>query len=225
MNGSFSPRLEVLPPAQRRFWPELAAVPIEFVLYGGTAIALQLGHRQSVDFDFFGSQSFDPARLETSIPFIAGAAITQRGPNTLTAIVERDGPVRLSFFGLPRLSRVSAPRVAPDNGLQVAALLDLAGTKASVVQQRAEAKDYIDLDAILREGHIALPNALAAAQAIYGTQFNPQITLKALSFFEDGNLGRLPRAVKDHLAKAARDVDLDSLPPMTVVGPGNLGSI
>jgi hypothetical protein len=80
------------------------------------------------------------------------------------------------------------------------------------VQQRAEAKDYTDIDAILRDGRIDLPTALAAAQAIYGAPFNPQITLKALSFFDDGNLRGLPKATRDRLAQAAREVDLDRLP-------------
>lgn len=43
----FTPRLDILPSAQRRLWDELGATPPEFTLYGGTAIALQLGHRQS----------------------------------------------------------------------------------------------------------------------------------------------------------------------------------
>ena len=94
----------------------------------------------------------------------------------------------------------------------MASLLDLAGTKANVVQLRAEAKDYRDIDAILRDGRIDLVTALAAAQAIYGKQFNPQITLKALSHFADGDLPRLARTTKDRLARAARDVDLDELP-------------
>lgn len=102
--------------------------------------------------------------------------------------------------------------VAPDNGLQVASLVDLFATKVSVVQMRAEAKDYIDIDALLTDGRIDLPAALAAARAIYGTQFNPQSTLKALSYFEDGNLRRLSQPIRDRLAKAARDVDLDRLP-------------
>jgi hypothetical protein len=224
MTGLFRPRLDILPPAQRRLWDELAGVPANFVLYGGTAIALHLGHRQSVDFDFFGDQAFDPAQIAASIPFMAAAAITQRGPNTLSGIVERGGPVRLSFFGLPGIPRLAAPHVAPDNGLRVASLLDLAGTKASVVQQRAEAKDYTDIDAILRDGRIDLPTALAAAAAIYGTQFNPQITLKALSFFEDGNLRRLPKATKDRLAKAAREVDLDRLPAIGAARQNEQGS-
>ena len=50
------PRLDILSPEQKRLWPELSQVPGHFVLYGGTAIALRLGGRQSVDFDFFTNQ-------------------------------------------------------------------------------------------------------------------------------------------------------------------------
>jgi hypothetical protein len=212
MTADFTPRLDILPPPQRRLWDELSAVPKEFVLYGGTAIALYLGHRESVDFDFFGNKPLDPAKLAPAVPFLAGAIVTQREPNTFSCTVDRGGVVKLSFFGLLGIPRLSPPLIAPDNGLQVASLLDLAGTKASVVQMRAEAKDYIDIDAILIDGRINLPTALAAARAIYGTPFNPQNTLKALSYFEDGNLHRLPQAVKDRLAKAAREVNLDRLP-------------
>ena len=212
MTGKFAPRLHILPKPARRLWDELGAVPPAFVLYGGTAVALHLGHRQSVDFDFFGNRPFDPAKLTASIPFMTDATITQREPNTLSGIVDRGGPVKLSFFGGPGLPRLAPPQIAPDNGLQIASLLDLAGTKVNVVQLRAEAKDYRDVDAILRDGRIDLPTALVSAQALYGSQFNPQITLKALSFFDEGNLRRLARATKDRLAKAAREVDLDRLP-------------
>jgi len=216
MTMDFTPRLEILPPPQRRLWDELVAVPAEFALYGGTALALYLGHRQSVDFDFFGNRPLDPALLVPAVAFLAGAVVTQRAPNTFSCTVDRGGVIQLSFFGLPDLPRLAPPLIAPDNGLQVASLLDLAGTKASVVQIRAEAKDYIDIDALLNDGRIDLPTALAAARAIYGTSFNPQNTLKALSYFEDGNLRRVPQAVRDRLARAAREVDLDRLPVITV---------
>ena len=212
MTDDFSPHLEILPKSQRRLWHELAAVPPEFVLYGGTAIALHLGHRQSVDFDFFGSRAFNPAKLAASIPFMAAAKITQREPNTLGGIVDRGGPVKLSFFGVPDLPRLAPPHIAPGNGLRIASLLDLAGTKVNVVQLRAEARDYRDIDAILRDGRVDLSTALASAQALYGPQFNPQIALKALSFFGEGNLRRLSKAIKDRLARAVREVDLNRLP-------------
>lgn len=208
----FAPHLEILPPAQRQLWNELSQTPREFVLYGGTALALHLGHRHSVDFDFFGNRALDISKIEQEIPFLQGANIIQREKNTLSAIVDRGEPVKVSFFGLPNLARLSPPPVAKDNGLAVASLLDLAGTKASVVQMRAEPKDYIDIDALITKGRVDLPLALSAAQAIYGPAFNPQITLKALSFFEDGDLRQLPDDVKSRLVTAVRNVDLDHLP-------------
>lgn len=56
---TLSPRVDILPACQRQLWPELASVPRSFVLYGGTALALRLGHRQSVDFNFFQSSPLD----------------------------------------------------------------------------------------------------------------------------------------------------------------------
>ena len=108
---------------------ESSAVPNEFVLYVGTALALHLGHRDSIDFDFFGNRPLDISRLETGVSFLSGAKVVQREKNTLSAIVDRDGPVKVSFFGVPNLPRSSAPHIAADNGLQIASLLDLAGTK------------------------------------------------------------------------------------------------
>lgn len=221
MTSDFTPRLDILPSPQRRLWNELSAVPKEFVLYGGTAIALYLGHRQSVDFGFFGDRPLDPATLAPVIPFLADAIVTQREPNTFSCIVDRGGAIKLSFFGLPDIPRLSSPLISSDNGLQVASLLDLAGTKASVVQMRAEAKDYIDIDALVSDGRVDLPAALAAARAIYGPQFNPQITLKALSYFDDGNLRRLPQPLRDRLARAAREVNLDCLPEIAALTSTN----
>lgn len=105
----FNPRLDILPAAQIRLWFELSAVPEEFVLYGGTALALHLGHRSSVDFDFFSQRSLDIASLQAAIPFLADARIMQREKNTLSAIVDRGGPVKISFFGLPKLPRLAPP--------------------------------------------------------------------------------------------------------------------
>lgn len=207
---SFTPRLSILPTPQRLLWDELGELPPAFVLYGGTAIALHLGHRESLDFDFFTFQPFDTLALYNKVPFLAGSQILQQAPNTLTCLLDRSGLVKLSFFGVPRLAAIEPPYVA-ENGLHIATLLDLAGMKAAVVQQRAEAKDYLDIDAMMEHG-IGLPTALAAACLIYGEQFNPQITLKALSYFGEGDLERLPQAVKQRIIKAVASVDLSALP-------------
>ena len=95
----FVPNLNILPTAQRALWPDLGETPEEFTLYGGTALALRLGHRTSLDFDFFSKASFDPDHLARRIPYIEDAERAQVGPDTLTCRVERDGPVLVSFFG------------------------------------------------------------------------------------------------------------------------------
>ena len=204
--------LDILPMAQRRLWNELGQVPPEFVLYGGTAIALQLGHRQSIDFDFFSNQPLSSSILDLALPFLENATITQRAPDTLSCTVIRGEAIKLSFFGVPKLPRLLLPSFAVDTGLAIASLLDLAGTKASVVQMRAEAKDYIDIDALLTDGRIDMSMALASASVLYGQQFNPQITLKALTYFEEEPLRTLSDDLKQRLLQAVRGVDLDHLP-------------
>ncbi len=67
---TFASRLNVLPKPQQQLWHELSAVPPSFVLCGGTAIALHLGHRQSVDFDFFGRNRFDAKKMLASVPLL-----------------------------------------------------------------------------------------------------------------------------------------------------------
>jgi hypothetical protein len=203
-----------LPPSQRALWTELSAIPPEFTLYGGTAIALRFGHRQSVDFDFFAHEPFDPDRLLERIPFLADASVVQREANTLTCHVTRGRPVAVSFFGVPRLGQVSQADMIEGTSLRIASTLDLAGTKVSVVQRRSEMKDYVDIDMLIRAG-IDLPTALAAGAAIYGPVFNPQITLKALCYFGDDELGQLSEDVRRRLVVAVAAVDLDRLPGLT----------
>ena len=61
---TFVPRVEILPVAQRTLWSDLAGLgALGYVLYGGTALALRLGHRPSVDFDFFSDRSLDKAAV------------------------------------------------------------------------------------------------------------------------------------------------------------------
>jgi hypothetical protein len=114
MAKRFRPRLDVLPPAQRRLWVELDVTPENFVLYGGTALALHLGHRHSEDFDFFAFRPIDADAVYRSIPFLKGAKITQLEASTLTCLVDRDGPIKVSFFGLQHLARVRSPLIAQD---------------------------------------------------------------------------------------------------------------
>lgn len=209
----FQPRLEILPSAQRALWPELDAVPEHFTLYGGTALALRLGHRQSADFDFFSDVPFDPEAIAGVLEFLSGAERVQLAAHTLTCRVERGSPVLVSFFGDLGLG-IAAPRErAAESQVNVASLLDIAGTKAAVVQRRAEPRDYVDIDALIGAG-VDLPHILAAGTVVYGRAFNPLITLKALSYFED--VPQLDESVRRRLRSAVAAVDpvrLPMLPP------------
>lgn len=208
----FTPNLGILPEAQRRLWGELCAVPDEFTLYGGTAIALQLGHRSPTHFDFFGYPLMDVTELERRLPFLAGAAVIEREERKLTAIVDRGAPVTVSLVGVRRLPRFAQPRIADDNNLKVASLLDVAGTKAMVLQVRVAAQDYVDMDALIHKGGVTLSSALAAARKLYGKTFRPEVTLKALSSFDGPDLRRLPDDLRLRLATVVQQVDLGSLP-------------
>lgn len=203
--------LDILPEAQQRVWQELREIPPEFTLYGGTAIALQLGHRQSVDFDFFSTEAFDSATLYQRLPMLQNAQILQQDKNTLTCLIERDGTVQVSFFFPPSLQRLQPPHQIAENGIRIASLLDLAGTKVELVQRRAELKDYLDIDALLQSG-ITLPQALSGASYLWGNRFNPQISLKALSYFGDGDVATLPEDAKQRILAAVKATRLDALP-------------
>lgn len=210
---SLVPRLAALPPAQRALWPELKQVPRQFVLYGGTALALRLGHRQSEDFDLFADAPVNPEELLATLPLLKGATVRQKGPNTLTAVVHRPGPVKLSFFGLT-LRRVGEPDLTDDGIARVATLRDVGGCKMAVIQGRSEARDYLDIHALLRSG-LEVAEMLGAARAIYGEQFFPMITLKALAWFNDGDLPSLPAEVKEALSCAAGNVrQIPNLEPL-----------
>jgi hypothetical protein len=105
----------------------------------------------------------------------------------------------LSFIGNLGFGRVSDPIRFFDNGLFAAGLLDLAAQKIKVIQQRAEAKDYLDLRLLCSRG-VSVEDMLGAARALF-PEFNAAVSLKALSYF--GDVPGLPEIVKRDLEKAA----------------------
>jgi hypothetical protein len=161
MPGPFDPRIDVLPLAQKEIWPQLAPAPdLSFVLYGGTAVALHLGHRVSIDFDFFKAEPLEKARIEASFQFVRNARTIQEDENTLVMAVSMpSGPVKVSFFGGLALGRINDPLRTMDRVLLVASLEDLLATKLKAILDRAEAKDYRDISAMLSAG-VSLENPL-----------------------------------------------------------------
>lgn len=218
---SFAPQLSTLPSAQRALWADLRQLPRHFVLYGGTALALRLGHRVSVDFDFFSSAPVEPARLRAELPFLVDSEVLQLAPNTLSVVVNRAEPVKVSFFGGLTFGRVNEPEWTDDGVLQVASLLDVGACKMTVLPERAQAKDYLDVHALLQAG-LTLPDLLGAAVAIHAGDFNPMIPLKALTYFADGDLPSLPEVVRQALRDAA--VAVKAIPELRRL-PGGLTTV
>lgn len=205
---TFKPNLTILPPSQLRLWSELDETPDHFTLYGGTALALRLGHRISVDFDFFSNAPIDPDALLQDISYLKSAEVVQVRPNTLVCRVDRDGPVLVSFFGKLSFCPIAKPEYAQGRTIRIASMLDIAAAKASVIQKRAEVKDYVDIDVILQTG-MTLGSIITAAGQIYGNKFNPLATLKALSYFED--VSELSHEAQNRLLNAVKSIDPSTL--------------
>lgn len=214
----FKAHMEILPAVQNRLWPELRPAPgLGLVLYGGTAVALRLGHRASVDFDFFTDKPLDREVLKAAFPFIARSVVLQDQSDTFTVLVSGDAAqdehIKVSFFGALGFGRIGEPEATDDGVLHVASLDDLMATKLKVMLQRVEAKDYQDIAAMLKAG-VSLAKGLAAARAMYGHDFQPSESLKALVFFEGGDLHALSREDKEALIEAASTVR--DLPPVCI---------
>jgi hypothetical protein len=181
-------------------------VPDHFVLYGGTAIALCLGHRQSVDFGFFSDVDLDgeqKSNLLREIAWLDGASVLQNDKDTLTVSVDYMGaPIKLSFFGGVKNGCVCEPNKTDDDVLCVASMDDLFAHKLKVIHDRAEAKDYQDIAVMLASGH-SLSRGLAALEALFGSSVPPMVTLKSLVYFNDLNEPwRLADDMKATIARA-----------------------
>jgi hypothetical protein len=201
--SAFEPHWEALPPAQREIWPQLAgSVGLGLVLYGGTAVALRLGHRSSVDFDFFTERPLDREALRRAFEFVDRSKVIQDRPDTLSVLAPVvEGTVKVSFFGEIGIGRAGVPDRTLDGAVEAASLLDLLATKLKVMQQRIEAKDYRDVAALLRAG-VRLEAGLAAAAAMYCPAFQPSEAVKALTYFEGGDLASLAESERAFLTRA-----------------------
>jgi hypothetical protein len=144
--------------------------------------------------------------------------------DNLEAFVNRDGVVKVAFFGgLDALQRIEDPLRAAGSRVRVASLVDLAGVKMRVIQVRGSWKDYADIHALVSHG-IDVPTGLAAAKAI-DRSFDPVTSLRALQFYGDGTLDRVPAAIQRDLTRWAQAVDLGQLPslrPRRGLTPGGL---
>lgn len=187
----------ILPPEQKSLWPSLHKLSeLGFVLYGGTAIALQCGHRNSVDFDFFSSLPYTKEEIYTALPFLRGQEVLQDSERTLTVAYKKDKntlPVKLSFFSGIRFGRIGEPVMSEDNNLWLASKEDLLSLKLATIVKRVATKDYMDVAQLVRDG-LSLEKGILGAMRLYGDSFIPAISLTSLLYFKDLNP---PLSLKD----------------------------
>ena len=216
--SSFKAHMEILPETQKLIWPGLRwTITNDFVLYSGTAIALWCGHRASIDFDFFTDEQLHHDLILQELQKSGiDAHVVQEEKNSLSLFTE-PGDVKLSFFGEVGIGRVSAPSQTEDGILAVASPLDLLATKLKVIMRRAEAKDYIDIAQLLRDGS-SLSQGLGAARSMFGPAFAPAECLRALTFYNDGDLAKLKADVRQELrVEATRASRVFPIPTVEVV--------
>ncbi len=170
---------EVLSEKMKQDWDKLKKLKDIGILGGGTALALQLGHRQSIDFDFFCSKLIS-SKLILKIKDIFGEIkILINNSDELTFLTPNK--VKITFLYYP-FKFNSQPLNFED--LKLLNILDISATKAYALNRRASIKDYIDIYTILKSG-ITLPQIIKKAINIFGELFSEKLFLSQLLFMED----------------------------------------
>lgn len=186
---------EVMPEAQRELLKRLGpiATDLDFYLGGGTALALHLGHRTSVDLDWFRREPIpDPLVLARDLEN-AGVdlQVESVAEHTLHAVADS---VRLTFleYDYPLLR----PAVEwPEFGCRIAATEDLACMKLSAVASRGARRDFVDLYAILGAG-LDLPSMLELYRRKYRVRDIGHLVM-SLTYFDDAEAEAMPRTLTE----------------------------
>lgn len=176
--------LQVLPRLQRSLWDQFQKKAAflagqGYYLAGGSALALQIGHRRSIDFDFFSRKKALSEPTHNWLQEFSDSVVRDRDTHTLHAEVKG---VKVSF-----ISAYKYPTVEPlidAEGIRLAGILDIALMKLLALTHRATLRDYIDLAVILRDC-FDLKKLLTASRKKYGKNFNVLIPLRALVTFTD----------------------------------------
>ncbi len=204
--------LEVLRESQKNVWNVLRQASDvlsrnQFYLAGGTALALQIGHRESQDFDFF-SQIPDIEAIRVWLESFSDLRVRDADAHTIHADL---ADVKLSFIAdyryplvMPLLDAVS---------LKMASILDIALMKMLAITHRAAIRDYLDLAIILRD-HCTLAELIGRSTEKYGANFNPLLCLRSMVHFEDLDQ-EMPVILDSTLAASWKDILLKAVKDMT----------
>jgi len=169
---------EILSEQQRLLLPFVQSLKKEFYLVGGTAIALQLGHRQSIDFDLFKKTTVRREKLAQSLRE-HGFSFQLLFSNAESFHVITNG-VKITFFQFP----FDIPAKLTFEGIRIPDLLHLAAMKAYALGRRAKWKDYLDLYFILRD-HYPLQAVIEKTSALFPGLFSDKLFRQQLCYFDD----------------------------------------
>ena len=171
---------EALTEEGRKLFPALASFD-GFYLAGGTALALQIGHRRSVDFDLFSEGLIDRTLLSKAKRIFAGFPVEPaiNNPDELTAFIHN---VKVTFLSYP--FPVIEPLVLVDR-LQMLSVKEIGATKAYTIGRRGTYKDYVDLYFIIAEHHASLEEIIAMAEGKFRHEFNSRLFAEQLLFMDD----------------------------------------
>ena len=170
---------EILNDSQSQLLPLLQEFKGEFYLCGGTAIALQLGHRRSIDFDLFTISKLNHKKILDKFNLHnLNPIVTRRVEEQLNLVV--DG-VKFTFLEYP--FKILA-NLDFDNFIKMPSLLELASMKSYALGRRAKWKDYVDLYYILNF-HIKLSDVIDKSREIFENLFSEKQFRAHLAYFDD----------------------------------------
>ena len=169
---------EIFNEDQRQLLPLLSKFKKEFYMVGGTAIALHIGHRLSIDFDLFKQGKIQPKKIIT---------LFKKQNEDIIVTLNREGQlnlvcrnVKFTFFDFD----YSVPHpVLLENGLSIPALIDLAAMKAFALGRRSKWKDYLDLYFIIKN-YYNINMISQKATEYFGDLFSEKLFRGQLNYFE-----------------------------------------
>lgn len=180
-NNILKIRFGILDKTRQELLEKLFPYTKGFTLGGGTALALQIKHRKSFDFDFFSSSPIPSRLLESLGKALEIANVSVDTADELTFFT-KDG-VKVSFLHYP--FRAHFPEQTLENGLRVFSASEIALQKAYAIGRRGEYRDYFDLCAILKKGLIDFSELIFWAKKTYRSAFEEKLFLEQLVYFDD----------------------------------------
>jgi len=197
---------EILTSGQIQLLPLIKKFAVHFGLVGGTAVALQLGHRRSIDFDLFSQKEFNNDQIMSLVKKKYPVKHIYIDTSTELTIMIKE--IKLTFYAYPYKIPYSETF---EKVIKMPDLLTLAAMKAFALGRRAKWKDYVDLYSILQ--NYPFKDIVKKTKRIFKGQFNEKLFREQLSYFKDINYSEpieyLPgravseRTVKEELKKIA----------------------